>query len=53
MHRRGYYGRRHGHYHIRPHYAGWGRYGYGNPYWGIWGYSPWGVYPYYNPALWR
>lgn len=54
MHRRGYYGRRHGHFHRRPYYyGGWGRYGYGNPYWGTWGYSPWGVYPYYNPVLWR
>ena len=53
MHRRGYYGRRHGHFHRRPYYGGWGGYGYGRPYWGGWGYRPFIGYPYYNPVLWR
>ena len=53
MHRRGYYGRRHGHFHRRPYYGGWGGYGYGLPYWGGWGYRPLVAYPYYNPVLWR
>ena len=52
MHRRGYYGRRHGHFHRRPYY-GWGGYGYGYPYWGGLGYRPFVGYPYYNPVLWR
>lgn len=48
MHRRGFHGRRHGHY-GRPFYGG-----FGYPYWGGWGYRPyWGGYPYYNPVLWR
>ena len=43
MHRRGYYGRRHGHFHRRPYYGGWGG----------WGYRPFVAYPYFNPVLWR
>lgn len=55
MHRRGYYGRRHygrRHFHGRPFYGGY--YPAVYPYWGGWGYRPWGIgYPYYNPVLWR
>ena len=51
MHRRGYYGRRHGHFHRRPFYGG---YYPAYPYWGGWGYRPWVIgYPYYNPVFWR